>query len=915
MTSHDVFISYGRGDERIAEALERNLRMFARRWFRRSRITVFRDSNSLPVSSELEATLRSSLDRSRYLVLLASPASASSAWVGFELDHWLQLGRRDRILPILCAGAWIVAGDNIDSTAASAVPPALLGVLDQPRYLDMRWAGATTDLTMGNPLFYDAVGDLAATVLGRPKHEVIGEEVAVRRRRRRIVAVSALTLVTALGASVVAATNASRSQQRAERSDRVARSRALARQARGRDAKTSDVAMLIAAEAIALEPTSEAIAAGIQLLAGRGSVSANLVGDLGNDWRFTDDGAAFGIVDGEVVVVADHGTTSTPTSVTTTGAYVGNDLLDVTPDGSSVLLRSGGSAGPIGVTSARTGKPESAPIASTAYVDAATITPDRAHVLLALETGVIERVASATGAVEDRVSIDGFQDSQSSVEFAADGRSFAVRVDNAAAYYRLADDGEIVDRTVFGEAVGVDGVYELAISPDGALIAAATSDAAQSWVHVIDTSTDQVVDVESLVGSVSGIALTAHHDDDFGVVTSVSDEAGVTSTFAWTRAQRPNWLLTQHQFGSPSISPDGSTVIVGSVVLDLGRRGFVNPMVLDQHEVVADSVVDGTQVVSVATSGVWIGRIGEPARLAVPLVVGRTVDEVLIRTSEGVMAVDPSPTGFRLVDPATGTATERPSAIRPGVFLRTDDGRRVLIGHDQLDLIVVDPLTGTELTRIAADPADPLAVSCCGALDAAGRRFASWTTSGPEVTVTDLSGSTDPVTIVLAANVFVQSAAFLPTDRLLVATLDELLVFGVDGARASPFVLPLPDGFAPSMVAISDDDHVVVVSGDIPAGTTTLMVIEAETGAVVVEPLIVDGLPKSVVRAADGSQVVLTTSRGTFGLPALWNDPTRLIHALCASVPRVMTPQEVQATLGRDAHAHGCRAAEPTAGS
>src|SRR5262249_26516197 len=98
---------------------------------------------------------------------------------------------------------------GIDWAASSALPPGLAGVLPgEPRWIDLRWARGEADLTLRNPRFRDAVGELAAPLHGRPKDELLGEDVRQHRRTVRIArgGVAALTLLAAAStaAAVVA---------------------------------------------------------------------------------------------------------------------------------------------------------------------------------------------------------------------------------------------------------------------------------------------------------------------------------------------------------------------------------------------------------------------------------------------------------------------------------------------------------------------------------------------------------------------------------------------------------------------------------------------------------------------------------------------------------------------------------------
>ncbi len=65
---------------------------------------VFRDQEELPLSKDLGADIRKALDNSEWLIVVCSPRYLESKWCNAELDYFIELGRRDHILPILVEG-------------------------------------------------------------------------------------------------------------------------------------------------------------------------------------------------------------------------------------------------------------------------------------------------------------------------------------------------------------------------------------------------------------------------------------------------------------------------------------------------------------------------------------------------------------------------------------------------------------------------------------------------------------------------------------------------------------------------------------------------------------------------------------------------------------------------------------------
>ncbi len=65
---------------------------------------VFRDQEELPLSKDLGADIRAALENSEWLIVVCSPRYLESRWCNAELDYFIELGKRDHILPILVEG-------------------------------------------------------------------------------------------------------------------------------------------------------------------------------------------------------------------------------------------------------------------------------------------------------------------------------------------------------------------------------------------------------------------------------------------------------------------------------------------------------------------------------------------------------------------------------------------------------------------------------------------------------------------------------------------------------------------------------------------------------------------------------------------------------------------------------------------
>jgi WD40 repeat protein len=203
--NYKAFISYSHSaDDKLAPALQSALHRFAKPFYRLRAIRVFRDKTSLHLTPELWPLIQQALATSEYFLLLASPDAAKSHWVQNEVAEWLKLnGGAEKLLLVLTDGEmiWDDAANDFNWERTDALPPNLRNVFHkEPLYSDLRWARKATDLSLRNPQFLDEIGSLGATLHGRPKDEMIGDDVRQHRLFKMITA-SALVLLLALTAA------------------------------------------------------------------------------------------------------------------------------------------------------------------------------------------------------------------------------------------------------------------------------------------------------------------------------------------------------------------------------------------------------------------------------------------------------------------------------------------------------------------------------------------------------------------------------------------------------------------------------------------------------------------------------------------------------------------------------------------
>src|SRR5829696_491969 len=225
--AYDAFISYSHAaDGKLAPALQSALQRFAKPWYRRRALRIFRDQTSLAATPELWPTIQAALDDARYFLLLASPEATASKWVRREVAHWLATKPPGRLLIVLTGGEllWDEARNDFDRSGTTALPDELAGVFPaEPLWVDLRWARGEEQLSLKHPRFLEAVGDLAAPLRGRLKEDLLGEDVRQHQRALRLAGAAITTLIVLMVAAVLAAALAVGQRDTAERNaDRAA---------------------------------------------------------------------------------------------------------------------------------------------------------------------------------------------------------------------------------------------------------------------------------------------------------------------------------------------------------------------------------------------------------------------------------------------------------------------------------------------------------------------------------------------------------------------------------------------------------------------------------------------------------------------------------------------------------------------
>lgn len=143
---YDAFISYNSKDARYARRLQKRLekyrfptcikdldgniiKAFDEKEYK---FRIFRYETDL-VAQNLDDGLRAELNQSKYLIVLCTPNSAKSKWVGKEIKHFVDTGRKKRII------AYTVKGNPYSQDKKECFNPELISAFPDGTLLGANW--------------------------------------------------------------------------------------------------------------------------------------------------------------------------------------------------------------------------------------------------------------------------------------------------------------------------------------------------------------------------------------------------------------------------------------------------------------------------------------------------------------------------------------------------------------------------------------------------------------------------------------------------------------------------------------------------------------------------------------------------------------------------------------------------------
>jgi WD40 repeat protein len=263
-SGYDAFVSYSHLQDRaLAEALQLELQRFACPWYRPRALRIFRDTTNLSASPGLWLSVEQGLNASSWFVLIASPASASSAWVQRETEWWLNHRDADHVLIALTDGDIQWAGHDFDWTLTNSIPRQLSGrFTDEPFWIDLRKLRPSETSGVADsqalPHLGDIVAEFAAPIRGRDKDTLVGEHIRYQRRVKWAVRSVVATLAALLLAVSVVAYIAVNQRARAVTQARIATSRQIAANSGALLNSHLEVAQLLAVEAYRMDKNPQA---------------------------------------------------------------------------------------------------------------------------------------------------------------------------------------------------------------------------------------------------------------------------------------------------------------------------------------------------------------------------------------------------------------------------------------------------------------------------------------------------------------------------------------------------------------------------------------------------------------------------------------------------------------------------------
>ncbi len=191
------FISYNRHDRKEAVWLQQHLERYHLPKSLQKEYPglpkhvspIFLDQSDLVAHDEgLEQSLLDQLDQSAYLIVLCSPNSSHSSWVNAEIEHFIETGRINHIIPVIISGE-----SHAEDPANECYPPALRNLNGSDKLLSIRFENHGRNGVLLR---------LIATILHLRLDDLIARDAAYRKRRKLLFSLAALVTALIITAAV-----------------------------------------------------------------------------------------------------------------------------------------------------------------------------------------------------------------------------------------------------------------------------------------------------------------------------------------------------------------------------------------------------------------------------------------------------------------------------------------------------------------------------------------------------------------------------------------------------------------------------------------------------------------------------------------------------------------------------------------
>lgn len=208
--TYTAFLSYSHRDTAWARRIHRALERFRIDEHLAERATpvgpdpkslrpVFRDREEFTAGKRLDHQTREALKSSAFMILLCSPSAAKSEYVNQEVLLFKQLGRGERIIPVILDGA-------PDSGESECFPPAMrYRVTKSGRITNRKEDILAADVRSSGDGWALTLAKIVARMIGVGTDEVFARAERERKRNARLRAmVASLIAVLAVGGAIFA---------------------------------------------------------------------------------------------------------------------------------------------------------------------------------------------------------------------------------------------------------------------------------------------------------------------------------------------------------------------------------------------------------------------------------------------------------------------------------------------------------------------------------------------------------------------------------------------------------------------------------------------------------------------------------------------------------------------------------------